>query len=368
MKHDYTFYGWQASYFAGKARAYLTYKQLDFVNKEINIFDMKKIAKHTKRAAMPAVESKSGEWFCDTPLIMEAFEKRHPTPSILTQTPVQTFIAELLQNWFDDSWLKVALHTRWSYSENWEKLNRDESSKSLLPFMPKFIRNKMIEKLFKQEMIQHLGNQGITPDKIPLLEKWSLNIIKLLNTHFSQHGYLLGERPTVADFALFGPMFGHLNRDPWPKREWLDKHPHLQQWVEKMARGEQTSGELYPNDEIPESLMPIINIVFNEFLPLMQNTAQEITKIISDQNLTSGDALPRTTKKLTFNMLDSTYTRGSFSYSIWRIQRIQNIVQNFPAQDQQNLSKWLAEQGQQDFSTIDYGHKLKRKGLVAALA
>ena len=36
MKHDYTFYGWQASYFAGKTRAYLNYKGVDYVNKEIN--------------------------------------------------------------------------------------------------------------------------------------------------------------------------------------------------------------------------------------------------------------------------------------------------------------------------------------------
>ncbi|WP_299079280.1 glutathione S-transferase family protein [uncultured Paraglaciecola sp.] len=368
MKHDYTFYGWQASYFAGKARGYIKYKGLDFEEKEINLFDFKKISKATKRAAMPAIESKQGEWLSDTPLIIEELEKRHPTPSILTTTPVQTFVAELLHNWFDDAWMTVALHSRWSYNENWEKLNRDESGKALLPFAPKFIRNRLVESFFKQRMTQHLPNQGIGPESIGLLEKWSQTLLDILEQHFTQQGYLLGERPTVADFALFGPMFGHLNRDPWPKREWLDPRPHLQKWVEKMARGDKASGHLYPNDEIPATLLPMLKMVFDEYLPLMQATANEIKTMANEQGLESGHPLPRTTEKLGFKMLDGMFCRGSFTYSVWRMQRLQNMLNRFNQQDKATLINWLATQGQTDFLTIDYGLKLQRKGLTAALA
>jgi len=163
-------------------------------------------------------------------------------------------------------------------------------------------------------------------------------------------------------------MFGHLNRDPWPKREWLDPRPNLQKWVEKMARGEQTSGEIYPNDEIPPSIMPMVKILLSEFIPLMQDTADEIKHIVTDKGLTSGSSLPRATKKLSFKMLDGTYSRGSFTYSVWRMQRIQEILNGFSEQDKASLKTWLAEQGQPDFLAIDYGPKLVRKGLVAALA
>lgn len=368
MKHDYKFYGWQASYFAGKVRGYIKYKQLDFEEKEINIFDWRKIAKSTSRMAMPAIESKEGEWFCDTPLIIEEFEKRHPTPSILTKTPIQTFVAELIQNWFDDCWLVVGLHSRWSYPENWEKLNKDEGGKTFLPFTPKFIRDKVVDKFFKQNMSQHLPNQGIVPETYTLIERWTENILDILDAHFAKHGYLFGERPTVADFGLFGPMFGHLNRDPWPKRAWLDPRPNLQKWVEKMARGEQTSGELYPNDEIPPSIMPMVSIILKEFMPLMQDTANEIKKIVKEKGLESGRSLPRATTKLDYDMLDGTYSRGSFTYSVWRMQRIQKMMNEFSEQDKDKLTAWLTEQDQPDFLAIDYGPELKRKGLVAALA
>jgi hypothetical protein len=115
-------------------------------------------------------------------------------------------------------------------------------------------------------------------------------------------------------------------------------------------------------------LMPVIDIIFSEYFPIMETTVKEISKIVEKEQLKSDDALPRTTERFCMPMMDGQYKRASFTYSVWRMQRLQNIVNNFTDLDKKALNTWLAEQGQQDFSTIDYGHKLKRKGLVAALA
>jgi len=369
MKHQYKYYGWEASYFAGKIRGYLNYKGVDYTEKSVSLFDMTyKLPKNTGRRGIPALETKDGEWFCDTPLIMEEMEKRHPTPSVLADGPVQNFVAELFQNWVDDSWIGVALHSRWSFPENYEKRNREEAGKNLLPFTPRFIRNKVTDKFFLQEMAQHLPNMGIVPDKVPLFEAWTTNLLDLFEEHFSKHGYLLGERPSLADFALLGPMYGHLNRDPWPKREWLDPRPNLQAWVEKMARGDKTTGDLLPDDKIPETLMPVINIIFAEFLTLMEKTVEEIKALVKTGDLKSGDVLPRGTMVSDFPMMNGTYTRTSFPYSVWRMQRIQKIVAAFSQEDKEKLNAWLSENDQEKFLSIDYGPELKRHALVAALA
>jgi len=369
MKHDYKYYGWQASFFAGKIRGYLNYKGVDYTEKNISIFDiLGKIPKNTGRQAMPALETKQGEWFCDTPLIMEELEKRHPTPSVLADAPLQNFVAQLFQNWVDDTWVPVALHSRWSYPENYEKLNREEGGKSLLPFAPRFVRNKVADKAFLANMKQHMPNMGVIPEQIDLFEAWTTNLLDLFEAHFSKHGYLLGERPTVADFGLLGPMLGHLNRDPWPKREWIDKRPNLQKWTEKMARGHKATGELLPNDEIPKTLMPVINIILAEYLPMMQKTAQEITGLVKAQQLKSGDELPRSTDRFSFAMLDGEYKRASFTYSVWRMQRTQKMVEEYSQADKDELNAWLSSLGQPDFLSLDFGHDLKRHGLTAALA
>jgi glutathione S-transferase len=369
MKQQYRFYGWQASFFAGKTRGYLNFKGLDYIEKSITLFDItRKIPKHTGRRAMPALESNQGEWFCDTPLIMEELEKRHPKPTILASTPVQGFVAELFQNWVDDSWLPVALHSRWSYPENYENVNRQEGGKNLLPFAPKFIRNKISDKVFLQGMSQHLPKMGVVPEQIARLEAWTVNLLDLLEAHFSEHDYLLGGRPTVADFGLLGPMFGHLNRDPWPKREWLDPRPNLQRWVEKMGRGDKALGDLLPNDQIPQTLMPIIRIIFSEFVPLMEKTAQVITETVISKSLNSGDALPRSSAVLESTLMGGVFRRASFSYSVWRMQRIQKILLESSVADKENLKAWLSQSQLTDFSTLDFGYELKRFGLGAALA
>jgi len=355
--------------FAGKIRGYLNYKGVDYIEKNINIFDiLVKIPKHTGRKAMPALETKQGEWFCDTPLIMEELERRHPSPTVLADGPVQNFVAELFQNWVDDVWVPVALHSRWSYSENYEKVNREESGKSLLPFAPRFIRNQISDKAFKEKMKQHMPNMGVIPEQIDLFETWTCNLLDLLETHFGEHGYLLGERPTVADFGLLGPMLGHLNRDPWPKREWLNPRPNLQKWVEKMGRGEKAMGDLLPNDEIPQTLMPVIGVIFSEYIPYMEKTAEEITKIIHSQQLKSGDELPRSTTRIYTSMMRGQYKRASFTYSVWRMQRLQKNVSEYSQTDKERLNKWFSVQGQPDFLSLNFGQKLKRHALVAALA
>ncbi len=368
MKHQYKFYGWQASFFAGKARGYLNYKGVDYVEKEISLFDiLYTIPKHTGRKAMPALKNKKGEWFCDTPLMIEELEKRHLEPSISTDGPIQNFVAELFHNWVDDCWIPIALHTRWSYPENYEKINREEGGKNLMPFAPRFIRNKIVDKAFLQNMLSHKENMGFVPEQIELFEAWAVNLLNILETHFSEHGYLLGERPTIADFALFGPMFAHLNRDPWPKREWLDPRPNLQKWVEKMHRGQKCSGELLLNDQIPMTLMPIIKIILSEYLPFMEDTVKETENIIKLNQLKSGDKLPRSTKILSMRMLDGQYKRAAFTYSIWRMQRFQKMLADYSPESKASLITWLTSLGIADFLNLNFGHELKRDGLKAAL-
>ena len=60
-------------------------------------------------------------------------------------------------------------------------------------------------------------------------------------------------------------MFPHLNRDLWPKREWLDPRPSLQAWVGRASSGQSPTGDLLANDEIPQSLTPLFKALFSEF-------------------------------------------------------------------------------------------------------
>jgi len=369
MKTQYRLYGWHISHFAGKIRGYLNYKGLDYSEKTCTVFDMKfRIPKNTGAMAMPAIETRDGEWLADTPLIMEELEKRHPTPSITVKAPRQMVLAALFENWVDDAWLPISLHTRWSYAENYEQLLREEGGKNLLPYAPRFIRNKISDKVFLSSMSGHRASQGITPVQIPLLERWATAILDLLEIHFQQHDYLFGGRPCVADYGLLGTMYGHLNRDPWPKREWLDPRPNLQAWVERTHSGQPAQGELLPDDQIPESLLPILKIIGHEFLTEMSRTAAALHQYVQSKCLSSGSRLPRALPHIRYPMAGSEFTRSCFTYSLWRMQRIQKQLRARSPDEQASVAQWFSDMQLDDFLSLDFGPELERDALAARLA
>jgi glutathione S-transferase len=369
MKNQYRLYAWQQSFFAGKIRAYLNYKGLDYQEKTINAFDLKvTLPNKIGVTAMPAVETSKGEWLSDTPEIIAELEKRHPTRPIMPPSPRQAIAALLFENWVDDSWLVIAIHTRWSYSENYDHMLREEGGKNLLPFAPRFIRNRVTDKVFAATIRSYMPRQGITAQQIPLIERWSIGLLDLLETHFAQQPYLFGNKPSIADYSLVGAFYGHLNRDPWPKREWLNPRPHCQSWTERTHGGDRAPGEWLGDDKIPSSLQPLFDIIFKEFFPMLEKTTLAVRDYIALNKLQPGAPLPRTMNGISFPMANSHFNRSTMTYTLWRMQRIQAYYRSLPNEQKDSVSQWFNDMGQPDLLTMDFGPILERDGLSTRLA
>ena len=369
MKHQYRMYGWPGSHFAGKLRGYLNYKGLDYEEKSIWLYDLfVRIPRGTGARAMPALQSRDGEWFGDTPLIIETLEARHPENTIEVPTPRQRMAAMLLENWFDDSWIKVSVHTRWSYPENWDNLLKREWGKALLPLVPAPIAGQVAEATAKKAMSGSRQALGVRRGKLELLERWALQHLDTLEAHFGEHSYLLGERPTIADYALLACTSGHLNRDPWPKREWMAPRPNLTAWSERTARGDKASGELLADDAIAETLTPLFEPLFKEFPVFIDKSVALLERRVAKQGLGSGDSLPRGLGDVTYPMLDDEYTNMCLSYTLWRQQRLQRAYLALSDDERDSVDAWAARMGRADMFSMHLGPGLKRDGLQAALA
>lgn len=369
MKHQYKLYGWQASHFAAKLRAYMNYKQLDYQEKQPNAYEMMVLLpKKIGASAMPAIETRLGEWLSDTPEIIAELEKRHPKNRIMPSSPRQAVAAMVFENWVDDTWLKISMHTRWSYSENFDNRLKEETGKILFPFAPKFIRDYIATKTFAGRIRNYMPSQGIVPEQTELLERWALGMLDTLEQHFSQHQYLLGARPCIADYALVGSFYPHLNRDPWPKREWVDPRPHLQRWVERTHRGDQASGDFMAEDKIPETIQPLFTIIAKEFFPLLAGTVKSLRTYIEHNHIMPGSPLPRVMENQTYPMADGEFSSNTFTYSLWRMQRIQRFYQSLPVAGQQSVDQWFTELGLPHLLSIDFGPALERDALSTRLA
>ena len=70
----FTLYGWHLSYFSGKARAYLRYKGIPFVDKDINAYTLfRTIPANTKAKVMPVLQTPKDEWIQDTREIIDRY-------------------------------------------------------------------------------------------------------------------------------------------------------------------------------------------------------------------------------------------------------------------------------------------------------
>ena len=67
-----------------------------------------------------------------------------------------------------------------------------------------------------QQMNSYLPVLGVTAETAPAIEASYEALLGILEQHFASHPYLLGGRPSIADFGLMAPLFAHLSRDPVP--------------------------------------------------------------------------------------------------------------------------------------------------------
>ena len=368
MKHQYRLYGVQVSLFVGKVRGYLNFKGLDYQEKAPTIYDLLiRFPKKVDAAAMPVIQTRDGEWLADTTDIIETLESRHPEPSIRPCAPRQTIAAMLFEAWCDDVWHPVALHTRWSYPENYP-LFQSEMGKGLLPYAPEFLRNRVVDNTVGKTMRDALPRMGVMPAQVAQLEQWTANILDLLELHFAQHDYLFGGRPTIADFSLLGPLYGHLSRDYWPQRELIAPRPNVKAYIDRMHRGDKATGDLLANDEIPDTLLPLFDVIFTEFYPLISATVELVEGFVTRKLLQKGSSLPRTISRVSFPMGDGEFTRYAFSYALWMMQRIQNQLRAMPEHERTSVFEWFADREQVDLLEMNFGPAVERAGLTVRLA
>merc|ERR1712061_325610 len=101
----------------------------------------------------------------------------------------------------------------------------------------------MIENTAMKKFGGSLPFIGVNQDTIPTIEEWYVRLIDAFDEHLRFHHYVLGGRPTLADFAFMGPFFGHLCRDPIPYKMTRLRAPRVVEWVERCNQRTTAGGE-----------------------------------------------------------------------------------------------------------------------------
>ncbi|MEM8799793.1 MAG: glutathione S-transferase N-terminal domain-containing protein [Pseudomonadota bacterium] len=360
MTDNYIFYAAPLSYYSAKVRPYLKWKQIPHVEElsSAKIYQSV-ILPRVGWPVIPIVVTPEDQTWQDTTEIIDHFEDRFPTPSVYPEGPRQKFVALLMELYGDEGLKVAAMHYRWNYNEEWVTL---EFGKTSAPDETEEQQRAIGAERLKpfKGFVPLLGVNEAT---IPAIEASYEGFLRDLGAHFKHHPYLLGTRPSIGDYGLVGPLYAHLYRDPASGEVMERVSPEMVAWT-KRTHFPETPGEgsFLPNDEVPETLYPVLARQFREQMPMLYET---VAGYAAWCEASDDREVPRALgkQKLVFDGLEDNPAAVCMmqSFPLWMLQRVYDHYHSLSGVDRAAVDTLLDAIGGQSFRDLKIIKRVKRE-------
>lgn len=288
---------------------------------------------------VPYLFGPQGENLYDSSAIAEWLDQRLPdTQKLIPTEPLAGFVARLIDDYADEFLLYVVHHQRWvvSATDNDAGQRLAHEFRSLVgPLRPLMARHfsarqtRRLPYLFSVAPagahISGLGRKRQPPMRSgfppthALLEAAHTRLLDVLDALLATRPYVLGDRFTLADAALYGQLGMNL-ADPSTAKALQARSPRLNQWLLALHSGKTgavANGEL----QIDDALKPLLAEIARIHLPLMQQNAAAHAQFQQQGQQRFNEAAFNAGEALYDGVLDGTPYRGvakSFQARSWR--------------------------------------------------
>ena len=325
-----TLYGSSLSLYSGRARSYLIKAGVPYeeVIPGNTHFRQEVLPRAGNRRGLPTLETAEGEVIRDGAAIVDHYEAASGHPHSPT-TPKLRVLSRLFDVIGAEGLLRPAMHYRWNFPEQNLEFLRFHF-RSLTPPGPK--QAKIADDNADQMRAACMAF-GAVPDTFELVETLYGELLTKLDAHFAQYPYLLGGRPSVGDFGLIAPMFGHLGRDPKPLSLMQANAIRLFRWVERMNRPDLDAGEFgdevaayFADDAVPDTLTELLQQLAIDFVPETLAAANCINDWLAQQGaeLASGSEAARGVGMANFTVRGVAINALAQPYRFYLLQRVQD--------------------------------------------
>jgi glutathione S-transferase len=377
----YILWGSPHSLYTGKIRSYLIKKGVPYRERCPSDPDFAAhIGPKVGLAVIPVLETPQGELIQDSGAMIARLEEYLPEPQVEPVTPVQKLVSLLFDAFGSEHLLPTAMHYRWSYRAEQEEFLRAEFGRTMKADVGRAERREAAARTMSF-FNGFLPNLGVFPETAPAIEAAYLDMIEALDEHFQWHPYLLGGRPSCADFGMMAPLFAHLGRDPVPAGIMKAKAPNLFRWTERMNSAPITDGE-YPNyddrytesDTVPETLEAVMKIVFADWLPGLIVDARCFNDWSADKpkgEIVSGSGKRQVHPNIgsvEFPWRGITYRRGSQPHMLWMLAAAQEHYRAMTPADRACAGALLSRTGGSDVLALKLNRSMERQANVLVLA
>ena len=278
MNDIYRIFGSELSGYSVKVRSYFRYKGLPHEWILRAPATQSEFQKYAKLPLVPLVVTPQGEGIQDSTPIIERFEAA--SPSLTPEDPTLAFLSALLEEYGDEWGNKWMFHYRWTYpADCWATAER---------------------------MTGRLGFVGSNPTTQPLIEASFKRVLQILDAHLASRPYLLGGRPAMADFGLWGQLY-EAATDPTPGAIMRASAPNVMDWVQRML-APKAEGPFEPWSALAAGLTPLL--------------AEEVGRLFLPWSAANAAAIARGDKSFTVTLADAPWMQEPQRYHARSLQEI----------------------------------------------
>ncbi|MCP4002798.1 MAG: glutathione S-transferase [bacterium] len=391
----YRLFSWEHSYFSGKVRAYLRFKQrqgalgpgFEDILATPELIQGLLLAR-SGSGAVPQLCAPDGTWVQDSSEIIDFCEVAHPQMAIVpdpAQAPRQCLTSYLIELLADEWMVVPGFWERWYFSEDGRELshrgfNEQQWGAAIAAGAPGEVRRAVGAAFFENAfgisesrtnprgVYAGLVHLGVDERTEPAWQASQQQILELLELHFAKHDYALGGRPSLADYGLLAPLYAHLYRDAVPGFALRTHFPLVCEWVERTNGEGALNARMYgqklysldeagqlvgreatsdgaawlESDEIPDTLLPLLGVFFEEMWPVLRDAMQVLTRFIASDMHRSDGELPGKTFTATPGFEAHQTGEGALTqefeiggvrgrrmvvpYQIWMLQRLERVL------------------------------------------
>jgi len=389
----YRLFSWEHSYFSGKVRAFLRYKAHGGALAYEDVLATPELIAGlllpaTGTNVVPQLLAPDGAWVQDSSEIIDWIERRHPAPAVVPAAgaaPAQRLVCHLIEL-LADEWMVVwAFFERWQFGResvqpNHAAFNEQQWGAAFAPGADGNSRRSAARAIFERAfgtreafanprgIFAGLVALGATEHTAKAWQASNAHLLDLLETHFAVHDFALGGLPSLADFALLGPLYAHLYRDPVAGFELRTRWPLVTEWVERtnhqgdlnarsygqklysldeerklVARPATSNGGAWlAGDTVPATLLPVLEVFFAEMWPVLRSTVERVRAYLRSGAHAPGGELPGKTFTPTpgfealqtgdgpltheFEIGGMRARRMVVPYHVWMLQRVAGVL------------------------------------------
>ena len=271
----------------------------------------------------------------DSTPIIRKLEKDFPERKVIPEDKALGFINYVLEDFADEYLTKFMFHYRWHYEADADKAG------TILPLI-EFSQTLSEEELaqFKnfitQRQRERLWVVGSSEATAELIESGFKEFMKLFNDHLAHSSFLLGSKPSSADFGFYGQIVQLIKFDPTPRAICHEIAPRVVAWVEIM---DDLSGLDAENlhwsswEDASKNLQNILKLIGTLYVPLLLENA----KAVADES-----------EEWEVAVEESLWKQKTFRYQAKCLQWIRDEFNALNDNDQQRVMSVLSETGCED--------------------